>query len=174
MAEGRHPFLKDPGAFARSVEILFGLIWGIDGALKFVPGFVSTFPHMLQSAAAGQPAWLGGWFLFWSGAAAGNPAIFVYAIGLLELALAFALIFGFMRKMAYGGGIALSLLIWAVPEGFGGPYGPGSTDVGTGIVYAIAFLFLFALALYRRQDRLSLDALIGRKIRWWKKIAEFG
>jgi uncharacterized membrane protein YphA (DoxX/SURF4 family) len=173
-AKRNHPLIKNSGAFARSIEIIFGIIWGIDGAFKFMPGFVSVFPQMLQSAAAGQPSWLGGWFLFWSSAIMGNPAVFVYMIGLFELAISFALIFGFMRKIAYGGGIVLSLLIWAVPEGFGGPYGPGSTDIGTGIVYAIVFLLLFALALYNRQGRLTLDAMIGRRVRWWKKVAEFG
>lgn len=173
-AKGNRPIAKGSGAFARAIEVIFGIIWGIDGALKFMPGFVGVFPQMLQSAAAGQPAWLGGWFLFWSSTTMGNPAAFVYMIGMFELAISFALIFGFMRKIAYGGGIVLSLLIWAVPEGFGGPYGPGSTDIGTGIVYAIVFLLLLALAAYNRQGRLTLDAAIGRKVKWWKKVAEFG
>jgi hypothetical protein len=40
------------------VRIIFGVFWAIDGALKFDPGFVNTFPNMIKDAASGQPSWL--------------------------------------------------------------------------------------------------------------------
>jgi uncharacterized membrane protein YphA (DoxX/SURF4 family) len=42
-------------------------------------------------------------------------------VGLAELVLGIALVFGLMRKLSYLSGIFLSLLIWTVDEGFGGP-----------------------------------------------------
>ncbi|PSN88978.1 hypothetical protein B9Q00_03185 [Candidatus Marsarchaeota G1 archaeon OSP_C] len=60
-----------------------------------------------------------------------NPTFFVYLVGTLKVVLAISLILGLARKLAYIGGMAFSLLIWSVPEGFGGPYGPSSTDIGT-------------------------------------------
>jgi nitrite reductase (NO-forming) len=64
------------------------------------------------------------------------------------------------------------LIIWSVPEGFGGPYGPGSTDIGTGIVYALAsILFLVAMAAFGPSS-LSLDSAIERKWPSWKRLAE--
>ena len=164
---------KNPALFARVVEIIFGVVWGIDGAFKFIPGVVQAFPQLLQTAAAGQPAWLAWWFSFWSTAAAGNAALFVYSIGLLELALSFSLIFGFARRIGYSGGFVLSLLIWSVPEGFGGPYGPGATDIGTGIIYALAFLMLIALNVAYGSHKMSADNLLSRKFRRWRKIAAF-
>jgi len=62
--------------------------------------------------------------------------------GMGELALASALILGLLRRMAFTFGFFLSLVIWSVPEGFGGPYGPGSTGIGTGNVHALVFVFL--------------------------------
>ena len=59
--------------------------------------------------------------------------------------LGLALIFGFIKKIAYSLGIVLSLLIWSIPEGFGGPYGPSSTDVGTAVIYAIVFIALILI-----------------------------
>lgn len=59
-----------------------------------------------------------------------------------EVLLGLALILGFMRKVAYIGGMILSLLICAVPEGFNGPYGPTSKDMGTGI-YITLFLYSY-------------------------------
>ncbi len=154
------------------LRVAFGLVWGIDGAFKFAPGLVDAFPGMVQDAGAGQPAWLQGWFSFWGAQASQNPAFWVYSTGALELAVAAALLLGFARKIAYGGGAILSLFIWAVPEGFGGPYGPGSTDIGTGVIYAFAFLLLMIVNATYGPSRYSLDRLIERRWPAWQRIAE--
>jgi hypothetical protein len=57
----------------------------------------------------------------------------------------------------------------SVVEGFGGPYRPGTTtDVGAAIIYS---LFFGALLLFDA-GRLSVDALIERRLRTWHRIAE--
>lgn len=154
------------------LRIGFGAIWLIDGALKFSSGVVANFADMVASAGDGQPGWLSGWFSFWAAQAAANPSLWVYLTGTFEVALGLALVFGFLRKLAYLGGILLSLLIWAVPEGFGGPYGPSSTDVGTGIVYAMVFLFLLLVNATYGSSRWSLDRWIERRWPKWALLAE--
>ncbi len=163
-------WLRNTASLKVLLRVLFGVIWGIDGALKFQPGLVDAFPGMVSDAAQGQPAWLAGWFIFWQAQVNANPTLWVYGTGALELALAFTLIAGFMRKIAYLGGVALSLLIWAVPEGFGGPYGPGSTDIGTGVVYAMVFLMLLVINATYGTSQWSLDSLIER---WWPGWSRF-
>jgi uncharacterized membrane protein YphA (DoxX/SURF4 family) len=153
-----------------ALRILFGAIWLIDGALKFAPGFVDAFQGSISPA--GQPAWLAGWFKFWANAVGTDTAFWVYLVGALEVSLGLALVFGFVRKIAYVGGFVLSLFIWAVPEGFGGPYGPGSTDIGTGFVYAMVFLFLILVNATYGPSRWSLDAAIERRWPAWGRIAE--
>ena len=165
-------FVRNGLKLSRTFAIIFGIIWGIDGFFKFQPGMVQAFPSMVSAAAAGQPSFLHGWYSFWIAQASANPAFWVYLTGVLELALAVALIAGLMRKTAYMGGFVLSLLIWAVPEGFGGPYGPTSTDIGTGIVYAMVFLFLLMLNATHGTDPYTLDAKIEKKAKWWKTFAE--
>ncbi|MCI4354165.1 MAG: hypothetical protein L3K06_02225 [Thermoplasmata archaeon] len=91
----------------------------------------------------------------------------------LELAVGLALVFGLLRKIAYIGGAILSLFIWAVPEGFGGPYGAGSTDPGGGIVYAMVFLMLIVINAAYGPSKWSLDFLIERRWPFWAKLAEF-
>jgi uncharacterized membrane protein YphA (DoxX/SURF4 family) len=164
--------VRNAHVLKRLLAAVFGVFWGIDGALKFQPGLVALFPGMVTDAGQGQPAWLTPWFTFWAQAAQGNAALLVYSTGTLELALAFALIAGFMRKVAYGGGFVLSLFIWAVPEGFGGPYGPGATDIGTGIVYAIFFLALMLINATYGPSRYTLDHLIERRWPGWARVAE--
>ena len=169
------------GWWARNVQslktvfrVVFGAIWLIDGGFKFAPGLVDQFPGMVSDVAQGQPSWLAPWFDFWGSQAASDPAFWVYSTGILELALGLGLVLGFLRKITYLGGAILSLFIWAVPEGFGGPYGPGSTDIGGGIVYAMAFLMLIVINALSGPSRYSLDAVIERRWPGWAKLAEFG
>ena len=47
-------------------------------------------------------------------------------------------------------GIFLSLGIWSIPEGFGGPYLPGqTTDIGTAFPYVLLFILLLCLSAGR-------------------------
>ncbi len=166
-------FVRHVAALKTAMRIVFGIVWLIDGLLKFQPGVSDSLAGMISDAGLGQPAWLQPWFSFWSQTVSANPAFFTASIGLLEVLLALALILGFLRKIAYTGGFFLSLIIWSVPEGFGGPYGPGSTDIGTGIIYAFVFLFLMILNATYGPSLWSLDAAIERRWPSWRRIAEF-
>ena len=154
------------------IRIILGIVWLIDGYLKFQPGLVDSFPDLIKSAS--QSAWLQPWFNFWYNVTIRNAAPFVYGIGILEVSLGMALVLGVLRKLACIGGVLLSLLIWSVPEGFGGPYGPGSTDVGTGIVYSFVFLSLIMINAMSGPSKYSLDYFIERRLPSWKRAAEFG
>ncbi len=155
------------------IRVVFGIVWLIDGALKFQPGMSAIFPQLISNAGQGQPGWLLPWFTFWLNIVSQNPQFWVYLIGTAELCLAIGLIFGLLRKMTYIVGISLSLIIWAVPEGLGGPYGPGSTDIGTGIIYAFVFLSLILNNVEFGPSTYSLDIWLERRIPWWHKLAEF-
>ncbi len=100
------------------MRTILGVVWLIDGALKFQPGFAEAFPDMVTSAGQGQPSWLQPWFSFWATSTTGNPAAIVYTIGTLELLLGLALVLGFLRKLVYIGGMVYSLFIWAVSRRF--------------------------------------------------------
>ena len=83
------------------------------------------------------------------------------------------MVLGFLRKSAYLCGIMLSLMIWSIAEGFGGPYGPGSTDVGVAIMYAFIFFAIIIVERSSNYNKYSLDVLIERKLNGWKHLAEF-
>jgi len=165
-------FVRHVAGLKTAIRIVFGIVWGIDGAFKFQPGVAQSLSGMISDAAQGQPAWLAAWFNFWSQTVSANPAFFATTIGLFELALAFALVTGFLRKIAYTGGILLSLVIWSVPEGFGGPYGPSSTDIGTGIIYAFVFVLLLVVNATFGPSQISLDYILEKKWPPWIRLAE--
>ena len=163
---------RNAGVLKVVFRVVFGVFWLFAGALKFAPGLVQEFPGLISGD--GQPDWLQGWFSFWSAQASANAAFWVYLTGTLELAVGLGLLLGFMRKVTYLGGAVLSLFIWAVPEGFGGPYELGvSTDLGGGVVYAMVFLMLIVINATYGPSKLSLDYWIERRWPGWRRVAEF-
>lgn len=156
-----------------AIRIIFGFVWLIDAWFKFQPGLPGAFVQMVQQVSQGQPAWMMPWFNFWISVVSQNPALWVYLTGIGELCLAIGLIFGLLRKPTYIVGIFLSLVIWAIPEGFGGAYGPGSTDIGTGVIYAITFICLIVINNSFGTSRYSLDGFIEKRVKWWRRVAEF-
>ncbi len=171
-ASARRSPTPSVGWTGTTVRILFGAIWAIDAFLKWLPGYRHTYIANLRSAAQGQPSWLHGWFHFWINLQSSAPTLFATLTGLTETALAVSLLFGVARRAGYSLGAVYMLMVWAVGEGFGGPYVAGATDVGTGIVYSMLFLCLLVFAPPARRERLSLDRLLERRWAWWRHVAE--
>jgi uncharacterized membrane protein YphA (DoxX/SURF4 family) len=157
-----------------ALRITFGTIWLIDAVLKWLPGFRSGYMGMISAAGHGQPGWLKPWFSFWTNLQSPHPGFFVYVVAILETLVALAVIFGVARKVSYITCAAFSVVIWAVAEGFGGPYTSGASDIGTAIIYALVFMCLLVLSAYTGPDTYSVDHYLERKISWWWRIAEFG
>jgi uncharacterized membrane protein YphA (DoxX/SURF4 family) len=150
---------------ARAIAFLrlaFGLIWAIDAWFKWQPGFLSSFTDQVASARQGQPQGVQSWLSFWVHLVGTNPPFFAYLTAAVETALAAFLILGALTQLTCVVGFLWSLAVWAIPEGFGGPYKPGdSTDVGTALLYALMFAVLFAVAAGRYY---SLDRWLTRRL----------
>lgn len=155
------------------LRIVFGVIWLIDAAMKWTPAFFSEYLSMLKSAAQGQPHWLAPWFHAWIAIVSPAPHLWAFATALAETATALGLLFGFAQKSGYLVGITFSLLIWSTAEGFGGPYTPGATDIGTSIIYALVFFYLAAMQYLEGLPAWSLDRVIIRRWPAWRRIADF-
>ena len=155
-----------------ALRIGFGVIWAIDAALKWLPGFRADYMDTIMSQAKGQPGWLHPWFSFWINLQHPRATFFAYLVALVETLIAAALIFGFARKLTYVSAILLSLLIWSTAEGFGGPYTSGSSDIGTAIIYAVVFAGLLALSYYAGPARYSADYYLEKRFSWWWTVAE--
>jgi len=121
---------------------------------------------LIHHASQGQPGWLNPWYNFWIASLTSTPAAFLHGIGS-------ALVIGLLRKTVYLGGIILSLMIWSIVEGFGGPYKSGSTDIGDAIIYALTFVAIIIVERSSNCSKYSLDVLIERKLNGWKHLAEF-
>lgn len=128
-------------------RIIFGLVWVVDAILKWQPQFQSTFVEQVTAARDGQTGFIQGWISFWASLVTINPLLFARLEAATETALAVFLILGIFSNLTFITGIFLSLGIWTVPEGFGGPYIPGqSTDIGAAFLYALLFAVLLFLS----------------------------
>jgi uncharacterized membrane protein YphA (DoxX/SURF4 family) len=132
------------------LRIFFGLIWAFAAWLKWAPAFQNGFVSQISGAASGQPGIVQGWIGFWTNLISTNPLLFARVEGSLETAVAICLIFGIFSNLTFCLGILLSLGIWSVAEGFGGPYVFGqSTDIGTALPYAVLFALLLVISAGR-------------------------
>jgi len=150
------------------VRILFGVIWAIDAYFKWQPSFLSDFTGYLEGALSGQPAPVQGWINFWLDIVKVDPSFFAHVVAVGETGLALLLILGALSNAAYAGGILLSLVIWSTAEGLGGPYVPGSTDVGTAIIYVLVFALLL---LTRAGMTWGVDRVLSPRLGRWAFLA---
>jgi nitrite reductase (NO-forming) len=155
-----------------ALRISFGIIWLVDAALKWLPGFRSSYMGVIMGEAQGQPGWLRPWFRFWIDVQHPRAMLLAYLVAAAETLIALALIAGFARKLTYSAAIVFSVLIWATAEGFGGPYTSGASDIGTAIIYAVVFAGLLTLSYYAGPARFSADYYLERKVSWWWHLAE--
>ena len=153
-------------------RIIFGLMWFADGLLKLSPDF-QIIPILIQPPYTGQNIIFRTWYAFWYDIISPIPQFWVFVIAFTEFGLAFCLIFGFMRKIGYLTGFLTSLIIWGVPEHFGGPDDSFSTNIGTGVIYAMVFLLFIVINAMEGPSHYSLDYYIEQKYHWWRMVAEF-
>jgi uncharacterized membrane protein YphA (DoxX/SURF4 family) len=131
-------------------RITFGLAYIVAAALKWQPQFQSTFVAQVSAAKNGQPGPVQAWISFWANLVSSNPLLFARMEASTESALAVFLLLGIFSNLTSLVGMLLSLGIWSIPEGFGGPYIPGhSTDIGTAFPYAILFAVLLCISAGR-------------------------
>ena len=150
-------FNRTPATFLR---VLFGMVWLVDAFFKWQPGFRTGFAAMIQGMVSSQPGVIRPWFQFWSLIATNTGHLLPDLSAITETAIAAALILGIARRPLYVLGGVYALFVWAVGEGFGGPYALGtSTDVGAALIYVLVFASLFILDSREDNRILSLQRI---------------
>lgn len=147
------------------VRIAFGVAWGVDATLKWLPGFVhGSFLSTLRDAAMGQPAPVKAWIDVFITGFGTDTSAWAYALAAAETVLAMCLIAGMLTTVTCAFGAWLSLGIWSTAEGLGGPYRNGSTDVSASIIYVMVFALLLATAA---GGTWGLDAWLHPRLGRW-------
>lgn len=140
------------------IRILFGAAWAVDAYFKWNPVFIENFVQYVHGAMEGQPAFVKAWVHFWCTIVGIDPHVFAYITAIGETLVAIGLILGLFSALADLAGALLMLLIWAIAEGFGGPYTAGTLEIGSAVIYV---LVCAALWLGHAGSYLSLDAWLA-------------
>lgn len=162
-----------PVTGAGAIRAAFGLIWALDAYLKWRPVFFDNYLSYITDVAKGQPLWLAPWFNTWISLISLNPNLFAWLTRLIETAIAVGLLFGLGRKWLYALGGVFALLIWSIPQGFGGPYAPGATDVDSGLLYLLVFCALIIMDYVLGRSPYSVDYYLEKRFPNWRHIAEW-
>lgn len=127
----------------------------MDAWFKWQPGFLNGMPDYLSGTLEGPPPVVQGWINFWIHTVHVDPTFFAYLVAVGETAIALGLIVGVFSNLTNVAGLLLSIAIWTTAEGFGGPYTPGTVDIGAAIIYVLVFaaLILTNAGLYYGLDR---------------------
>lgn len=150
------------------LRIIFGLVWLVDAWFKWQPDFINKFADYLNGALDDQPPAVQAWISFWVNIVKVDPHVFAHLVAISETAIALGLIFGVFSNLTNLGGALLSIVIWSTAEGFGGPYSPGSTDIGSAVIYALVFAGLF---FANAGLTIGLDRWLSPKLGGWSFLA---
>ena len=160
--------LRSPGSRVAGLRLLVGAIVAVDASLQFLPGAPPQVAYLLVVGAGQDQPTISWWFSYWAGVIGGDPGLWWYGTGILTAALATCLILGVARRLAYVVGFLFGLMLWAVPNGFGGPYAAPNTDVGAGLLYAVLFLMLLQMDSVSGPARWTGDAALERRWPGWR------
>jgi nitrite reductase (NO-forming) len=158
---------------AGAIRTAFGLVWAIDAYFKWQPAFFNNYLSYITDIVKGQPQWMLPWFNLWVSVIQINPNLFALMTCLIETSIAIGLLFGLGRKWIYILGGVFALLVWSIPEGFGGPYTPGATDVGGGLIYVIVFVALIVMDYTLGRSPYSVDYYLEKRFPAWQHIVEW-
>ncbi len=154
----------------RALLTAFGVIWMINAAFQVSGWLLGSdagvhFVHALAKSASVVPAWVQPLLVAGvQGTQAIGPGVVVAVMVLVDVLLGLALLTQRHLVPAAVLGMGYSLLSWVFLDGLGFPYGNGQTDPGVFVAYAIAFVFVLAVApmFALRQPVRTPD------LRWWK------
>jgi hypothetical protein len=152
---------------ARTILLLaLGLVWLLDAALQFqLYMFTSSFvTNIIEPAAAGNPSFLASSMTWAAHLMQQHIAIYNALFATTQLLIALGLFVPRTRKLALGGSVAYSLVVWYLGEGLGGVMtgaSPLSGVPGGVVLYALLGLLLWPSDAGRDQNA-AAPALNGR------------
>ncbi len=138
----------------QAARVMFGFLWAWDAMFKLHPYFITHMVDLISGAESGQPAWIVAYLQIWVAVINHiSPLFFGVMAALTEVALAWSLLTGKLLRIFLPVGFVYSFTIWISAEGFGGPYGNGTTGMagnmlGDSVIYAVVFAFLMAIYLW--------------------------
>lgn len=130
-------------------RVSFGILWTYDALFKWQPYFLTHYLDYIVAAEKASTGWQAAYDHFWLIlSTAIGPTLLAIIVALFESVTAYGLLAGHRSLRIFAPlGIGLAIVIWTVPERFGGPYVVGVSGVpdqlfGTAIVYILSLCYV--------------------------------
>ena len=146
----------------RTIQIVLGLVWIVDGALKFQPKmFGTSFVDMvIRPMAAGQPSVVASSITHMANFLGNEVATWVVLFGLVELLIGVGLLFRRTTKPALLASIVWGVGIYWFGEGFGGVL-TGHASPLTGAPGAVCFYVVLAVLIWPKSETATDEPGVG-------------
>jgi hypothetical protein len=150
----------------RTVQMVLGLIWLLDGALQFQPYMYGNgFIHGMTSLESGQPQWLVT-TINWAAHVYASPSALLNTLAaLIQVLIGLGLLYRRTVKLAIAVSIAWALVVWWAGEGFGMLLA-GSANPLTGAPGAVALYAIIALLVWPNERPGGLLGVRGARAVW--------
>ncbi len=126
----------------KSVRIVFGVIWLIDGVLEWQSADFHNLLQLITAMSQGQPAPLAAVIRAGQAVVAINPILANAMLAALETAIGLSLITNRLTRWALGVSALLAAMIWVFGQGLGMVFMAGATDIQSGPLYILVSLML--------------------------------
>jgi hypothetical protein len=142
---------------ARTIQIVLGCFWLLDGALQLQPKlFTTAFAHdVLLTSAAGQPAVLSGAITHLANLIAVQPALVNALFAGIQVLIGLGLLMRETVRPALAVSIAWALGVWVVGEGLGGLLAGSALPLtgapGAALLYAVLAVLVWPASTERRE-----------------------
>ena len=144
--------LKNRKITRRTIQVVLGLLWLLDGLLQFQPQmFTSHFVSgVITIAAEGQPLFVVGPMHFLAHIFLFHPAIFNAMAAITQVGIGLLILIKRTTKIGLIASIGWGLFVWSVGEGYGGIFS-GHTILLMGAPGAALLYVILALAVMPRE-----------------------
>ena len=150
----------------RTVQTVLGLLWVLDGGLKFQSfTYGRGFIQMLTAMQPGQPHWLSVSIGWGASAMQSHQAVFATLSGLLEVAIGIGLLYKPLVKPALLASIVWAFVVWWFGEAFGMLFMNMANPL-TGAPGCIDLYALIALLVWPNRRPGGLLGVRGARILW--------
>lgn len=146
--EAKTKSLSQNGMYSLA-RVTFGILWAYDALYKWQPHFLTHYLDYIAAAEQASTGWQAAYDHFWLVLSTTiGPTLLAVLVALFESVTAYGLLAGHRSLRIFAPlGIGLALVIWTVPEQFGGPYVGGVSAMpdqlfGTAIVYILSLCYI--------------------------------
>jgi hypothetical protein len=151
----------------RTLQIVLGLFWLLDGALQLQPFMLraSFARELLAPVGVGQPQFVAGPVHWAANLVAAHPVVWDVPFGLVQLALGLGMLVPRTARLALAASLPWAIGVWWLGEGLSG-LASGNASLLSGAPGSVVLYAVLALAAWPRRGRSDVPPARWLPLAW--------